>query len=54
MQLDKEMMNAVPIPRLDVGEKVFAAQLLWQMIPKVLVANSYNVEPNLTLQAETN
>jgi hypothetical protein len=27
-QLEIETINAVPTPRLDVGEKVFAAQLL--------------------------
>lgn len=28
IQLEIETINAVPTPRLDVGEKVFAAQLL--------------------------
>lgn len=29
MQFEIDTMNAVPTPRLDVGEKQFAAQLLY-------------------------
>lgn len=31
-QFETETMKAVPTPRLDVGEKTFAAQLLHSMI----------------------